>query len=130
MSDQTAAAKMAADNPNEAEIAASAVTAAQNEPDPAKRQQAAADALEATSKEKGVPIDKATAQMIARMVVDDIEERGGFDAPNEPVVAPAPPAAAAAPAPVGQPAVQSPQADQLPQAPVRKTWAERFRKTA
>jgi hypothetical protein len=126
----TDAAKMVAENPNEAEIAASAVTAANNEPDPAKKQQAAADAIEETSKDKGMPIDKATAQMIARMVVDDIEERGGFDSPNEPVAAPAPPATAAAAPPAGQPAVQAPQADQLPQAPVKKTWAERFRKTA
>lgn len=123
MADDDLTAEQLAANPGEAAVAGAAVQAAQGEPDPAKRQGAAARAARKTAREQGVQLSdedidrlaKAISGMTAPLVVDEIDVRGGFDAPPEPVAAPAPATAGEA-------------GEQIPPAqPHKKTFAERFR---
>ncbi|HET7047882.1 MAG TPA: hypothetical protein VFI54_06380 [Solirubrobacteraceae bacterium] len=97
-------------------VAQAGAEAAAAEPDPAKRKQAASRAARQRAQELKIDLTEDHANMIASAIIVQMEQRGAFDAPPEPVAAPAPVAAG------GEPVEQQQQ-----QAPVRKSFAEKFR---
>src|SRR5579875_1920619 len=72
------------------EVAAAAQQAAREEPDPAKRKLAAARAMRREAQRVQLELTEEQARMIAGYVVDDMEARGAFEPPPEPVAAPQP----------------------------------------
>jgi hypothetical protein len=103
-----------------ADIAVAGQQAAAAEPDPARRRDAAARAMRQQAQKVRIELDEEQARMIAGYLVDEMEARGAFDPPPEPVAPP--PGAPAA----GQ-AASAPAAADMPAEPVKRTWAERFR---
>jgi hypothetical protein len=102
-----------------AEVAQAGIEAAQAEPTAEAAKPAAKRAVKQTAARVRLPLTEDEADMIATSVVAQIEARGGFDSQPDPVHPP--PVAVADPS-------QAQQAQ--PQAPVKRTWAERFRSNA
>lgn len=104
-----------------ADVASAGVTAAQNEPDPEKRPRAAANAIQEAAQAQGWELTDDDCKRIANFVIQGIEDRGGFDAPPEPVAVP--------PAPTGEGSLpeQPAHAVDPPPAPEHRSFAERFR---
>ena len=99
-------------------VAGAAVEAAQQPGQtPAQARTAAARAARRRAQEVNIQLSEDDAKTLATAIVDEIEARGGFDAPPEPIVAPPPPPANAQPA--------TPEQVQPPARP--KSFAERFR---
>ena len=105
------------------QVAAAGAQAAREEPDPEKRPAAAAGAIQQAASEQGWTLTDEECDRIGGAVVKQMEQRGAFDPPPEPVAAPAAPTGA------GTAAAQPPDlpVENLPPAPQHRSFAERFR---
>jgi hypothetical protein len=112
------------------------VAAADAEPEPAQRPAAAKKAMRSAAKDRNwdIPDDvlekmsKMFGQASADATIEQLEQRGAFESPPEPVNPPPQPVAPPAP---GEPASQSAgtptvPAQGPPAAPPRRTFAQRF----
>jgi len=107
-----------------ANVAGAGIEAARAEPDPAKRPAAASSAIQEAAQAQGWELSDEDCDKIGSAVVKQLEMRGAFDPPPEPVAPPpAPTGAGTLPA---QPAAGPDAIDESP-APQRRSFAERFR---
>lgn len=107
--------------------AANAVTAAgaeavEAEPNPARKRAAASRAIKKEAETRNLQlsdedIDRIAERLVHRQI-EELEARGAFDGQPEPVAAPA-----SVPDEHATPAAAQPQ----PEAPRKKSWAEKFR---
>lgn len=103
-----------------ANVATAGIEAAQNEPDPERRPQAAANAIQEAAQAQGWELTDEDCERIGKAVVGQMEARGAFEPPPEPVAPP--------PAPTGEGSLpEQPAQVDPPPAPERRSFAERFR---
>lgn len=98
-----------------ADVAQAGVEAAAGQPTPAKARQAATRAMRQRADSLKIEFSEEHAEMIANALIVQMERRGAFDAPPEPVTGP-PPAVAAGETQV---AAQAPP-------PRKRSFAEKF----
>lgn len=94
------------------QVAEAGIEAAATQPSAAEAKPAAKRAIRQTAKRVQMELSDEDAAKIADALVDAMDQRGAFDAPPEPVTAPA---------------GAAPQPQQAPAQPRKTSWAERFR---
>lgn len=99
------------------QVAAAAVQAGEAEPDPQKRREAVKSAARREAEKVQIELSDEDCEKLAAVIITQLDQRGAFEPPPEPVQAPPP----------EQPTPGTVQTPPEAQQPRKQSFAERFR---